>query len=242
MSLISLDDISKNFGRNKVLQNISFSLEEGEIICLLGASGSGKTTLLNLLAGLETPTSGKITSAIKRPSPSIGYMQQSPSLLPWRTVEENIKLGLDLINHPVDEKKLNHWFSEIELKSHRHYYPHQISGGQKQRVALARTLLLSPQLLLLDEPLSALDLVLRDQLSSIIKKYIKETHSSAVVVTHSVEEAVYLADRVLILSSNPGKIIKEFQLSDGKIKGKIQREEALNEVFQALKESIRSYV
>lgn len=216
-ALLEAHSISKHFpqkGRDHlaVLDAVSLTLRRGEILCILGASGCGKTTLLNILAGLETPSSGTVETDLARPGPQIGYMTQDTPLLPWRTVADNVALGMEF--HRADPQTIRertaHYLEQVRLSAFSGHWPHQLSGGMRQRVALARTLALHPALLLLDEPLGSLDISGRRRLSRIIKDYVKEKNAGAVVVTHSVEEAVFLADRIIILSDRPSSVAASF--------------------------------
>lgn len=220
-ALLEVQNISKDFplenGRiHNVLADISFTLSQKETICILGESGCGKTTLLNILAGLTQPSSGNVTSDIIRPSVDVGYMTQGALLLSWRTVYENVSLGMEF--HRFDKKKIKEqcaaYINLVGLSDFQGAYPDQLSGGMRQRAALARSLALEPKILFLDEPLGSLDVSNRRKLSHAIKSYIKEKSAGAIVVTHSVEEAVFLADRVLILSSSPAKIANSFDIKN----------------------------
>ncbi len=197
-----------------ILHNIHLELNEGEITCLLGKSGCGKSTLLQLCAGLLLPQSGRIHSTIQRPGQYIGYMQQSGGLLPWRTIYQNIALGLELTNRPIDDDKITRLLEQLGLLDKKHVFPHELSGGQKQRVSLAQQLILEPKLLLLDEPLTALDVVLRQEIAQLIKDQIKQRGISALIITHSIDEAVFLADQVCILQNNPASIASSWRTSD----------------------------
>lgn len=211
-SIITLNQVSKSFDNLEVIKDISLSVDEGEIVCILGPSGCGKTTLLKIIAGLEKANSGKIQAITKFPSKKLGYMSQADSLLPWRTAYENISLALELTGKK-NYKAVDEMLKTIQLEKFRNYYPSSLSGGQCQRINLARTLVLNPKLLLLDEPLSALDVVVKNDLSKIIKNHIKNTNTGAFVVTHSVEEAIALADKIHILTQIPAVISQSFDVS-----------------------------
>ena len=228
-SLLEARAVGMAFGSLPVLRDISFSLAEGEIVCILGVSGCGKTTLLNILTGLVAPAKGGVFSNVKRPGPDVGYMTQDNPLLPWRTVVGNVGIGMEF--HKFDRetirKRCAHYLDMVRLADFSEAWPHQLSGGMRQRVALARTLTLEPKLLLLDEPLGSLDVPGRRRLSKAIKSYVKDLNAGAVVVTHSVEEAVFLADRVLLLSPRPATVAQSFEIVDA------MREHAFDAIMQA---------
>lgn len=219
-NVLTAQHIAKSFFRNDgkmtVIEDISLALAEGEVLCVLGASGCGKTTLLSILAGLLQQDGGRIESRMQRPGPELGFMQQADKLLPWRTVTENVRLGLDFARIEAS-KALQKSFSILErigLADFAASYPAQISGGMKQRVLLGRTLALDPKLLLLDEPLGHLDIIGRRDMADMIRQYIKNSGASAIVVTHSVEEAVFIADRILVLTNRPARVASEHKRGD----------------------------
>ena len=200
-----------------VLEAISFIVPKGAIVSLLGASGCGKSTLLRLLAGLESPDLGEISSNIQRPGKEVGFLQQGERLLPWCNATDNAALGLNLISgkqraHQLQARSI---LAQVGLQDFSEHYPRQLSGGMAQRVLLARTLATKPRLLLLDEPLGQLDIVGRKQLATILQSYVKRQQAAAVLVTHSVEEAVFISDLVVTLSRRPATIADCFVLSPG---------------------------
>ena len=194
-----------------VLKNLSFSVEEGEFIAIVGPSGCGKSTLLNIICGLLKAESGNriISNEI-----SIGYMLQRDHLFEWRNIYENVTLGLEIQNLKTKENE-DYVYSLLEaygLIDFKDKKPSELSGGMKQRAALIRTMALHPQILLLDEPFSALDYQTRLMVSSDIGKLIRQTNKTAVLVTHNLSEAISLADRVLILSQRPSSIRADFNI------------------------------
>ncbi len=193
------------------LQDINLNIDEQEFVSIVGPSGCGKTTILSLVAGLIKPTSGSVKVLNKIPNPKddlCGYMFQRDNLLPWRTIEKNIFFGLEL-KHKADNK---HKQNAIELtkkyglSEFLKKHPSELSGGMRQRVALIRTLALQPELLLLDEPFSALDYQTRLELCDDIFAIIKREQKTAILVTHDIQEAISMSDRIIVLSARPGKI------------------------------------
>ena len=213
-AILSAQNISKHFPKNRenfcVLKNIDIDLRPGEIVCLLGPSGSGKTTLLQILSGMEKADKGTIHSEIECPGPRLGYMTQTDRLLPWRTIRDNIALGLELTGQR-DFARADALLIQVGLEGFAAHYPSQISGGMNQRALLARTLATDPEILLLDEPMSNLDIVARRQMAGILKNHVKEKKAAALVVTHSVEEAAFLADRVILITHSPAILHQELR-------------------------------
>jgi ABC-type nitrate/sulfonate/bicarbonate transport system ATPase subunit len=198
------------------LDGISLSLQAGRITSVLGASGCGKTTLLRALAGIESVDGGEILSDIARPGPAVGFLQQGERLLPWRTVLQNACLGMELLGQPreVALQEARQALTKVGLGAFEQCYPSQISGGMAQRLLVARTLLTKPQLLLLDEPLGQLDLIARKELAGLIREYVCSSGCVALLVTHSVEEAVFISDEVITLSRGPARIFSRHTISD----------------------------
>lgn len=220
VNLIQVDDLWRAFpdqsgGMTSVVESLSFSLAEGTITSLLGASGCGKTTLLRLIAGLDIPSRGRIVSELELPGPKLGYVQQGERLLPWRSVLENVALAGELLGSSRQgaEKLAEQALVDVGLKDVAERYPSQISGGMTQRALLARAFLTKPRLLLLDEPLGQLDIIARKELAAIIQRYVRANRAAALLVTHSVEEAVFISDTVLTLTRRPSTISERFALS-----------------------------
>lgn len=212
MSLV-INNLSKQYDNSNesTLNNINLEIETGEFICIVGASGCGKTTLLNLVAGLEAPTTGEVTvdgEKVTGPGADRTVMFQEHGLYPWLNVIENVKFPLKLAGVPKEEQeeKANYYLDMVGLSDYKTYPIHQISGGMKQRTALARALTMDSKVLLMDEPFSALDKQTSNQLREELQKIWIETHKTILFITHSVEESVYLADRVVVLSPEKGSV------------------------------------
>lgn len=216
--LLELKDVSLSYhsqdGETSAISNISFSVEEGEFLAIVGPSGCGKSTLLNLICGLLTPEHGDILIDGVDSSYStmnMGYMLQRDHLFEWRTIYRNVMLGLEIQRQVTPEKKsyVDKMLHTYGLEKFRDAHPSELSGGMRQRAALIRTLAMEPDLLLLDEPFSALDYQTRLNVSDDIGKIIKQEHKTAILVTHDISEAISMADRVIILTKRPAKIKKE---------------------------------
>ena len=213
---IEIKNINKSFeGKNKnlsVLENINLTINDGEFICLLGPSGCGKTTLLRLIAGLEHPTSGEIIAngeLVKKPSGDRAVIFQQYSLFPWLTVLQNVTFGLEMTKKGTKEENVaaaERYLESVGLIDFKDSYPHELSGGMKQRVAIIRSLLNHSPILLMDEPFSAVDMQTRHKLQEQLIGVWKRFDNTIVFVTHDVDEAVYLADKIVILDKNPGRI------------------------------------
>ncbi|MDP7150702.1 MAG: ABC transporter ATP-binding protein [Paracoccaceae bacterium] len=223
MSILKFDNVSKGFGEGtahtEVLKNIDLEVQEGEFLVLLGFSGSGKTTLINLMAGLETPTQGKVTfkgSQIIGPGPERGVIFQNYSLMPWLTVNGNVRLALDAVfpDMPKSEKaeKVDHYVKMVGLGHATARRPAELSGGMRQRVNVARALAMNPEVLLLDEPLSALDALTRANLADEIEQIWSTDKKTCVLITNDVDEAIILADRIIALNPD-GTLGGEFKVS-----------------------------
>ena len=196
--------VSKSYGKKRVFENFALDINDGEVLCVLGASGSGKTTLLNILAGL-TAFEGETEGVPQR----IGYIFQEPRLLPNLTVKENLAYS------GAADEEIERILSKIELVAVKDKRPKELSGGEKQRVAIARAFLSNAPLLLLDEPFSSLDTALKIRLSGVFAELWKETRRTAVLVTHDIEEAWMLAHRVVVISE--GKTVAEYRLDEGEL-------------------------
>ena len=196
--MLTVERLSFSYGKKEVLKELSFSLKDGEILAVMGPSGCGKTTLLHLIAGLQDPKKGRVTQGhVVSNATKTAYVFQEPRLFPWLTVEEN--LSAVIADRTVSKEALQAVLSEVELADAAKLYPSALSGGMKSRVALARALLYGADLYLLDEPFAALDQELRERLSALLRKKIKDSGASAIFVTHQQADAEALADRILEL-------------------------------------------
>ncbi|WP_408007311.1 ABC transporter ATP-binding protein [Pseudalkalibacillus sp. A8] len=228
------------------LQDISIEVQEGEFVSFLGPSGCGKTTLLSLVAGLFQPVIGTIrirNEPVKHAHEQIGYMFQQDYLLPWKTIEENILLGLKIQGNMNDMSRaitfelLNH----MNLGDTKKKYPHELSGGMRQRIALVRTLATNPQLLLLDEPFSALDYQTKLKLENLVFTTLKEHKKTALLVTHDIGEAIAMSDRVIVFSANPGRIKSEYTIPEHLAKMEpfdVRNHEDFKDIFQMIWEEL----
>ncbi|MFV0528137.1 MAG: ABC transporter ATP-binding protein [Lachnospiraceae bacterium] len=215
MAVIKVEHVDRvytdaNGNQVQALLDVNLEIEQEEFISFIGPSGCGKTTLLRLISGLDQPQAGTVRVAgeeISEPSYERGFVFQQANLLPWYTVEENIAMGLKARGvYKQERHKIGELIAQTGLQGFEKSYPHQISGGMAQRVAIARALINSPKALLLDEPMGALDSFTRINLQDALLELWKSSHSTMLLVTHDVDEAVYLSDRIVIMTPRPGKI------------------------------------
>ncbi|MFT9294829.1 MAG: ABC transporter ATP-binding protein [Acetobacter orientalis] len=203
-------------GHLTVLKNVSFEVAQGEIIALLGPSGCGKSTLLRLISGLETPTGGKIGVdgvRINGPSPDRLIVLQDSYLLPWRTIKQNVALGFEARNLPIDNGQIDQMLDMVGLLSFSDSYPRQLSGGMAQRATLARALVNNPDILLLDEPFGKLDSLTRMSIQDDFLKLSQSRTLTTLLVTHDVEEALLLASRIIVFTPRPAQIVDDFVIN-----------------------------
>jgi NitT/TauT family transport system ATP-binding protein len=226
MSRLEFRNLAMEFvkagGRERLaaLEDVRFTVLDGEIVSLIGPSGCGKSTLLNIAAGLALPTRGDAFvdgEPIRGPNPHIAFMLQKDLLLPWRSIAENVALGMEIRKSDPREakRKATTLLESFGLSGFEAQYPHQLSGGMRQRAALARTLAVDPSVLLLDEPFSAVDAQTRIILQQELARTLKNARKTALLITHDLIEAVILSDRVLVMSSRPGRIIDEIGIEIG---------------------------
>jgi len=219
---LEVRDVAVSFAQGRgarleALAGIDLTIEPGQIVALIGPNGSGKSTLLRVLAGLLRPDRGEATidgDPITGPDPRIGLVFQEPRLLPWRTAERNIAYPLELAGWPPARRndRVAELLDLVDLRTVAGLVPDRLSGGMRQRAALARSLALEPRVLLLDEPFSALDELTRERLNVELLELWARTSATIVVVTHSVQEAIFLADRVVVLSERPGRIVADIEV------------------------------
>ncbi|NLC36549.1 MAG: ABC transporter ATP-binding protein [Alcaligenaceae bacterium] len=214
----SFQNIEKSFGDLRVIENFNREIDHGELVALVGPSGCGKSTLLHMAAGLEKTSGGSVLAdgkAIRGPHPERTLMFQENALYPWLTLEQNVALALEF--QRADKRQARElarqWLAKVQLAGFEDYFPNQVSGGMRQRTALARAFISQPKALLLDEPFGALDALTRMTLQDALRQLIREVAPTVLLVTHDVDEALFLADRILVFSPRPAVVLKEFNLS-----------------------------
>jgi NitT/TauT family transport system ATP-binding protein len=214
-TVLLIQNVSKTFDNRKVrveaVKDFSLEIYEGELMCIVGSSGCGKSTLLNMLAGFIQPSAGKVmlhNEEIVKVEPRCGMIFQAYALFPWKTVKENIEFGLKMKGTPGTERRTvsDRYIKMVGLEGFEHSYPSQLSGGMRQRVALARVLANDPEILLMDEPFAALDAMTRQVMQEELVRIQEESRKTVVFVTHNIEEAVILSDRIAIMSARPGRL------------------------------------
>jgi NitT/TauT family transport system ATP-binding protein len=215
---LQVDKVNKSFTAAndskksiEVLREISLSVDEGEIVSIIGPTGCGKTTLIRIIGGIIKSDSGRVLINNQEvqnfKNPSCGMVFQNFNLFPWRSAIKNIEFGLEKSTQPEERRKIAQEYIElVGLKGYEKYHPHELSGGMQQRIGLARALAINPEVVLLDEPFSSIDLLLRESLQGEIMKILSRTKKTAIFITHNVSEALFLSDRIVSLSSNPGII------------------------------------
>jgi len=212
-----VENVYKEIDGKSVLEGISFNLQEGDFTCLTGPSGCGKTTLLRLAAGLTQPSGGRICLNGSRTGtkPDSGYVFQEGALFPWLTAAQNVAFGLNLRGVPPEETKqrVQDALEMVELKGFENYYPKELSGGMRMRAALARVLVYQPKLILMDEPFAALDSRTRNKLQSDMVDLWQRLRPTILMVTHNIDEAVYLGNKIIVLSGQPGRVVEEIEVT-----------------------------
>jgi len=208
---LQVSHLGKTFGELRALQDINLAVERGEFIALVGPSGCGKTTFLRIVAGLEPASSGEVTldgRAVRSPGGDRGFVFQSDNLLPWRTVFANAIIGREVAGHvgPAERQRTMELLKLVGLEGFEHYHPRQLSGGMRQRVNLARALAIDPEVLLMDEPFSSLDAQTREIMQTELMRIWEDGRKTVLFVTHQIDEAVFLADRVLVFARRPGRL------------------------------------
>jgi ABC-type nitrate/sulfonate/bicarbonate transport system ATPase subunit len=221
MNKLEVKNISKSFGDNNVLKDISIELNQGELVCLLGISGSGKTTLFNIISGLVSPDDGQVLldgEDITNRSGHISYMLQKDLLLPYRTIEDNVALPLLLKGEKkkAARNRVSPLFRQFGLEGTQKKYPSQLSGGMRQRAALLRTYMFSKDVALLDEPFSALDTLTKSAMHKWYLNVMEKIQLSTLFITHDIDEAILISDRIYLLSGSPGEIAGEIIIKEPK--------------------------
>jgi NitT/TauT family transport system ATP-binding protein len=213
---LSLEDVSVTYRTSRgpldALGPMSLEIADGEFVAVLGPSGCGKSTLLKIISGLLPPSQGNVVLGgvrVTKPQQNVGIVFQQPTLLPWKSVLENVLAPIRILRAytPEARRKAEQLLEMVGLGGFAGHYPHELSGGMKQRVAIARGLMHDPKLLLMDEPFAALDALTREQMSIELQQIIERTRKSVLLITHSIQEAVFMGDRVMVLSQRPGRII-----------------------------------
>lgn len=217
LSNVSITNLSKHYGALSVFDGINLNVNDNEFVSILGPSGCGKTTLLRIVAGLEQATDGKVLVAgeeTDKPRPDMTLVFQNFRLLPWKTVEDNVGYGLRLRGRSKREARLQAqpFIKMVGLEGREQKYPYQLSGGMQQRVGLARALAIQPNILLMDEPFGALDAQTRELMQDELLKIWLANRKTVIFVTHSIDEAIVLSDRVIIMQTNPGRVVKDIRI------------------------------
>jgi len=215
---LTFDHVHKHFGDLPVVDGFTSEFKTGELVALVGPSGCGKSTLLHLAAGLEMPTQGRVLAdgkPVAGPHPSRTLVFQEHALYPWLTLEDNVALALEFQNTPKKRARVaaREWLARVSLAGFEHYYPHQVSGGMRQRAALARAFIAQPQTMLMDAPFGALDALTRLSLQDVLRQLIAQEKPTVLLVTHDVDEALFLADRIVVFSPRPARVLREFNLA-----------------------------
>ncbi|MHC0038080.1 ABC transporter ATP-binding protein [Pseudoneobacillus sp. C159] len=252
---LEIKDVGKVFktksGETTALEKTSFSINEGEFVTILGPSGCGKSTVLRIVAGLEEATSGQVLldgEVVKGPGPDRGMVFQSYTLYPWLTVKENITFGLKLKGSTAKERDdvARHYLQLIGLEGFENHHPIQLSGGMKQRVAIARALANDPKILLMDEPFGALDAQTRNIMQEVLLKAWEESKKTILFITHDVDESIFLADSVYVMTARPGRLKKKIPIAlerprDFSVKGTVEFAKYKEELLSLIRdESLKS--
>jgi putative hydroxymethylpyrimidine transport system ATP-binding protein len=227
-----MENVGKSYNQNEVIRDISLHVDQGEFVSVLGPSGCGKTTVFNIIAGLLEADRGELEV-----QGALGYMQQKDLLLPWKTVLDNIILPLILKGKPKQEarKQADAYLDLMGLRGYEHEYPYQLSGGMKQRANFLRTFMASQETMLLDEPFGALDSITKGKMQRWLLEIKTRLNLSILFITHDIEEAIFLSDRIYVISSKPGRIVKELEVSFFK---EDKQERLVSEKLLKLKEEI----
>lgn len=244
MAVLKVENVSKAFDEERIIENISLELQQGELVSLLGVSGGGKTTLFNIISGITFPDEGKVWIDGEDRTGKTGqvsYMLQKDLMLPYRTILDNVALPLIVKGMKKREarEKANVYFEEFGLEGTQKKYPNQISGGMRQRAALLRTYLFSEKVALLDEPFSALDMLTKQSIHEWYLDVMEKIQLSTLFITHDIDEAILLSDRIYLLTGKPGTITKEIVLKEPKPR---KKDFALTEAFLNYKKEILAHL
>ncbi|WP_334179429.1 ABC transporter ATP-binding protein [Pseudoxanthomonas sp.] len=217
-SMVSVDNVTMSFGDFTAVRDVDIDVADGEFVAIVGPTGCGKSTILNAVAGLLGPTKGGIRidgKPVSGVQESVGYLFQQDALLPWKTALQNVELGLRFrgVDTKEREQRAHAWLAKVGLKGFEHRYPHQLSGGQRKRVQMAQALIVEPKVILMDEPFSALDIHTRHLMQNELLRLWQEDRRAVMLITHDLEEAIALGDRVVVLSSGPSsRVVESFQV------------------------------
>jgi len=212
---IVVNQVRKKFNALPVVDGVDFSIADGEFVAIVGPSGCGKSTLMKIVAGFEHPDEGSVTidgQALKKPSPKGIVISQHGSVFPWLTVQQNLMFGLNGSDHGDKAALADHYAAMVGLKGFENAYPHELSGGMLKRAEIARALVVKPEILYMDEPFSALDALMNLKMRNELLRVLAEERHTVLLITHDVEEAIYLADRILVLSPRPTRIQASFKV------------------------------
>lgn len=221
-TILTLERVSQTFGEDEdtvtALANINLSVSDGQFVSLVGPSGCGKSTMLRLISGLVRPTAGRVTlrgREVTTPTPDVGFVFQSPTLLPWATVIENVLFPLRMLDEyrPQSVDRARELLALVGLSGFEQRRPHELSGGMQQRVAICRGLIRDPAVLLMDEPFAALDAMTREEMGGHLLDLWHENPKTIIFVTHSISEAVFLSDRVIVMGARPGQIVDDIEIN-----------------------------
>jgi NitT/TauT family transport system ATP-binding protein len=249
-AIVEVKNVDKTYDSGvEALKEITLALPRGELITFLGPSGCGKTTLLKIIAGLISPTDGEVWvkgNKVSGPGPERAFVFQDFALLPWASVLRNVAFGLELRGVPKDEREkiARKYIAEVGLSSFESRYPHQLSGGMKQRVGLARALAINAEIVLMDEPFSSVDEQTRRKFQEELLDLLTINHKTVIFVTHSIEEAAYLSDQIVLLSQRPGTVLRVIRpnIERGKSADEIRRDKAYLDSVDEIWKILRDYV
>lgn len=231
MEVLNIKNIFFSYNEKLLLKNISLSLEEGEFLSIVGSSGCGKSTIIKLIAGIEKANSGTIECK------STGYMPQRDLLLPWRNILDNILLPMEINKKNLEEgkKKALEYLKKLKLDEYKDAFPSELSGGMKQRISFLRTLFTEGEILLLDEPFSALDMITKEQLQKWLLEILKEFKKSIIFITHDINEAIFLSDRILVCKNSPLDSFEEFKITPNIKNSPEESMELKNKILKIIK-------